>query len=73
MREKLAARNGENVIEVRSHGGRLLFIKTKMGYEIKCPRTKQIYLVKYEDMLGDCFESMEILKACFKSLEANFK
>lgn len=73
MKEKIVERNGENVIEVRSDGGRLLFIKTKEGYEIKCPRTKKICLVKYEDMLEDCFESLEGLKILFKSLEDNFK
>lgn len=73
MREKIIKRDGENVIEVRSDGGRLLFIKTKQGYEIKCARTKKICLVKYEDMLGDCFESLDVLKGCLKSLEDNFK
>jgi len=73
MKERIIERNGEKVIEVRSDGGRLLFIKTKMGYEIKCPRTKKICLVKYEQMLEDCFDSLEVLKDCFKSLEDNFK
>jgi len=73
MNEKVVSRNGENVIEVRSDGGRLLFIKTKKGYEIKCPRTKKICLVKYEHMLEDCFESLEVLRVCFKSMEDNFK
>ena len=50
-------RNGEKVIEVRSKAGKLLFIKTPKGYEIKCPRTKQICLVKYEMMIKDCIGS----------------
>ena len=37
----------------------LLFVKTKIGYEMKCPRTKKICLVKYEEMLRDCFDCME--------------
>jgi glutaredoxin 2 len=73
MKEKITKRNDETVIEVRSEGGRLLFIKTKNGYEMKCPRTKKIYLVKYEDMLGDYFEAMEVLKTCLKALEDNFR
>lgn len=73
MKERVVNRNGEHVIEVRSEGGRLLFIKTKLGYEIKCPRTKKICLVKYEDMLEDCFESMDVLKECFRLMEDNLR
>ena len=54
MIEKNVNRNGEKVTEVRSEAGKLLFIKTPKGYEIKCPRTKQICLVKYEVMITDC-------------------
>lgn len=54
MIEKIIERNGEAVTEVRSDGGKLLFIKTKYGYEMKCPRTKQICLVRYEEMMSDC-------------------
>ncbi len=54
MIEKVRSRNGEKVIEVRSQGGKLLLIKTKDGYEIKCPRTKTICLIKYEEMISDC-------------------
>ncbi len=54
MIEKIVTRNREKVTEVRSNAGKLLFIKTPQGYEIKCARTKQICLVKYEEMITDC-------------------
>ena len=54
MKEKIIHRGKEKVIEVRSDAGKLLFVKTKEGYELKCPRSKQICLVKYENMLSDC-------------------
>jgi len=54
MKEKVIIRKGEKVIEVRSDAGKLLYIKTKKGYELKCPRSKQICLVRYEEMLSDC-------------------
>ena len=58
MKEKIIIRNGVKVIEVRSDAGKLLYIKTKEGYELKCPRSKQICLVRYEDMLSDCLECL---------------
>ena len=54
MREKIITRNGEKITEVRSDAGKLLYVKTKKGYELKCPRSKQICLVSYEEMLSDC-------------------
>ena len=54
MREKIITRNGEKIIEVRSNVGKLLYIKTKVGYELKCPRSKQVCLIRYEEMLSDC-------------------
>ena len=54
MIEKIVEKNGKRVTEVRSNAGKLLFIKTPQGYEIKCPRTKEICLVKYEEMITDC-------------------
>jgi len=54
MQERIVTRNGEKVTEVRSDVGKLLYIKTKRGYELKCPRSKQICLVSYEQMLSDC-------------------
>ena len=54
MKEKIVIINDEKIIEVRSNAGKLLYIKTKEGYELKCPRSKQICLVRYEDMLSDC-------------------
>lgn len=59
MIEKVISRGGELVTEVRSDGGKLLYIKTAQGYEMKCPRTKQICLVRYEDMLSDCLRCLE--------------
>ena len=59
MKEKNVKRNGEEITEVRSDGGKLLFIKTNVGYEMKCARTKKVCLVKYEEMLKDCFKCME--------------
>jgi len=54
MREKIIIRNGEKIIEVRSIVGKLLYVKTKDGYELKCPRSKQVCLIRYEEMLSDC-------------------
>ena len=54
MIEKIVTREGEKVTEIRSEAGKLLLIKTKKGYEIKCPRTKKICLIKYEEMISDC-------------------
>ncbi len=59
MNEKVLERNGEKIVEVRSDGGKLLFIKTKGGYEMKCPRTKQICLIKYEVMFTDCLKCLD--------------
>lgn len=56
MIEKIVERNGEKAVEVRSDGGKLLFVKTKAGYEMKCPRTKQICLIKYQEMISDCLQ-----------------
>jgi len=53
MQEKIVIRNGEKITEVRSDAGKLLYIKTKEGYELKCPRSKQICLVRYEEILSD--------------------
>lgn len=58
MIEKQILRQGCKVIEVRSDGGKLLYIKTPEGYEMKCPRTKQVCLVRYEDMLSDCLKCL---------------
>lgn len=51
--------NGELVTEVRSKGGKLLYVKTKRGYEMKCPRTKQLCVIKYEEMLSDCLQCID--------------
>ncbi len=59
MKEKIIERNGEQAVEVRSEAGKLLFVKTKSGYELKCPRSKQICLVTYEHMLSDCIQCLD--------------
>ena len=56
MIEKTIVRNGERIVEVRSEGGKLLYIKTNQGYEMKCPRTKKICVVGYDQMLFDCLQ-----------------
>lgn len=61
MKELKVVRDGKEVIEVRSHGGKLLYIKTSEGYEMMCPRTKQICLVKYQDMYSDCYKNLKNL------------
>lgn len=58
MIEKTVYRNNQKVIEVRSQGGKLLYIKTKDGYEMKCPRTKMLCVVSYNKMLFDCLQCM---------------
>jgi len=59
MKEKIIQRGQEKVTEVRSDAGKLLFVKTKEGYEFKCPRSKQICLIRYESILGDCMQCMD--------------
>lgn len=58
MLEKIVDRNGQKVVEVRSDGRKLLYVKTKEGYEMKCPRTKKICVVGYDKMLFDCLKCM---------------
>ena len=58
MIEQIVERDGQKIIQVRSDGGKLLFVKTKEGYEIKCPRTKQICVIKYREMLADCLQCL---------------
>ena len=58
MQEKIIERDGKKVVEVRSDAGKLLYIKTALGYELKCPRSKQICLVRYEEMLTDCVQCL---------------
>ena len=52
--ERTVCRDGRIEIEVRSPGGKLLYKKTDRGYEIKCPRTKQVCVIPYEHILEDC-------------------
>jgi len=56
MIEKVVIRNNEEITEVRSEGGKLLYRKTQEGYEMKCPRTKKICVVRYDKMLFDCLQ-----------------
>ena len=69
MIEKTVYIDGERITEVRSEGGKLLYRKTPEGYEMKCPRTKQLCVVRYDQMLFDCLkcfsdnQSDEYLKA----------
>ena len=58
MIEKIVIRNGQKIVEVRSDGGKLLFIKTPDGYEMKCPRTKQVCLIPYQEILSDCLQCL---------------
>jgi len=58
MKEEIIYHNGETIVEVRSDGGKLLYKKTRRGYEMKCPRTKRICLVPYEQMLVDCLKCL---------------
>lgn len=51
--ESTIKRNGERVIQGRSKEGKLLIEKSRDGYELKCPRSKEVYLITYEDMLAD--------------------
>lgn len=39
--------------QIRCQCGKLYLIKTKDGYEFKCPRCKRIYLLKYEQLIVD--------------------
>ena len=62
MIEKKVYENGEEITEVRSEGGKLLYRKTKEGYEMKCPRTKEICVIKFDQMLFDCLK-------CFSGIQ----
>lgn len=59
MQEKTIIRDGKQVTEVRSDAGKLLYIKTLEGYEIKCPRSKQICLIPYQEILQDCLSCLQ--------------
>lgn len=59
MKDKTIKRGLERVVEVRSEAGKLLFIKTKRGYELKCPRSKKLCLISYEKMLYDCIRCLD--------------
>ena len=56
MLEKVKHRNGVRIIEVRSDAGKLMYIKTPEGYEMKCPRSKEMCLIPYEKIMTDCIE-----------------
>jgi len=56
MIETTVYRDGEKIVEVRSEGGKLLYRKTHEGYEMKCPRTKKICVVRYDKMFFDCLK-----------------
>ena len=56
MIERTVYRDGEKIVEVRSEGGKLLYRKTRQGDEMKCPRTKKICVVGYDQMLFDCLQ-----------------
>lgn len=43
----------KNVNQIRCDCGKLCLIKTKDGYEFKCPRCKRIHLLKYERLIVD--------------------
>lgn len=45
--------------EFRSDCGKLLFIKSERGYEIKCPRDKKIYVIPYETMIKDFLDTQQ--------------
>jgi len=51
--QKVIERNGRKVIQGRSCEGKLLIEKTQEGYELKCPRSKKVYLITYEEMLAE--------------------
>ena len=62
--EKILERDGEKIVQVRSAGGKLLFVKTREGYEMKCPRTKKVCVIKYEQMLTDCLQCLDDMDEC---------
>ena len=37
--------------QVRCDCGRLYLVKTKDGYEFKCPRCKKMHLIKFEELV----------------------
>lgn len=51
--ETTIERDGEKVIQGRSREGKLLIEKTREGYELKCPRSKEVYLITYEEMITE--------------------
>lgn len=39
--------------QIRCHCGKLHLVRTRNGYELKCPRCKRIHLLKYEQLIVD--------------------
>lgn len=54
MKETSIKKYGKTIVAVRSDAGKLMFVKTTEGYEMKCPRSKQTCLIRYEEMFSDC-------------------
>lgn len=45
--------------QVRCECGKLYLVKTKDGYEFKCPRCKRIHLLEYKEVIVDYFTKEE--------------
>jgi phage FluMu protein Com len=46
--------------QLRCECGRLYLVKTKEGYEFKCPRCKRVQVLKYEDLIVDYLTKHEM-------------
>ncbi len=46
--------------QIRCECGKLYLIRTRQGYEFKCPRCKRIYVLKYEQLIVDYLTKEEI-------------
>lgn len=73
MIKKVTFRNGEKVIEMRSDGGKLLFIKTKKGYEHIHPVVLMIGPVSVHIMVClDCLDCKKFLQFEGWTLQSNY-
>ena len=44
---------GKTIKEVRCKCGKLHFIRTDKGYELKCSRCKRLFVISYEQLILD--------------------
>gem|GEM_PF-4410158 len=48
---KMPENNKYSKNQIRCSCGKLYLIRTAQGYEFKCPRCKQVRLIRYEELM----------------------